>query len=249
MFTLQSWKVKFAYAGFGCLFGSLCTIMGMLASPVTAQKDKFGEIECTSLKIVDGGDVRVFGNDGKLIVRLGMTMLGDDGGTVGLDGNVDGNDGKVYDGFGGEVVVYGTDGKAQARLGAGGFGGKVDVYSRDGYWGKGGLWKEKAGLGVYFGRGQVWAADINGEAKAGISVGHNGTGGFGLHDKGGQLIVALNARDDDKGRVIIYGKDLSSSVRLGVGEHGGYANISGKGSNVRLENGAIHTRDKNGYRQ
>ena len=54
MCSIQNWKVKRAYAGFGCLFGSICTIMGMLASPVTAQKDKFGEIECTNLTVVDG---------------------------------------------------------------------------------------------------------------------------------------------------------------------------------------------------
>lgn len=38
--------------------------MGMLASPVVAQKDKFGEIECGSLKIVDGGAVTVWSKDG-----------------------------------------------------------------------------------------------------------------------------------------------------------------------------------------
>ena len=50
---LQNWKVKLVYIGFGTVFGCLCTIMGMLASSVTAQRDKFGEIECTKLAVVD----------------------------------------------------------------------------------------------------------------------------------------------------------------------------------------------------
>ena len=40
------------------LFGQrdkLGDIDGMLASPGTAQRDKFGDIECTSLTVVDGG--------------------------------------------------------------------------------------------------------------------------------------------------------------------------------------------------
>lgn len=78
MFTLQNWKTKLVYIGFGSFFGCLCTIIGMLASPVTAQRDKFGEIECTSLRIVDaqsnlkiflgsinsGGTVTIYSKDG-----------------------------------------------------------------------------------------------------------------------------------------------------------------------------------------
>ena len=63
MFRIQNWKVKLDYAGLGCQFGSLCVKMGMLASPVTAQRDKFGEIECTKLTVVDGGMVSILGKD------------------------------------------------------------------------------------------------------------------------------------------------------------------------------------------
>lgn len=53
MFNSQHWKIKLVYIGFGSLFGCLCTIIGMLASPATAQRDKFQEIECTKLTLID----------------------------------------------------------------------------------------------------------------------------------------------------------------------------------------------------
>ena len=39
----------------GGVIGSLLT--ALLVSPVTAQRDKFGEIECTSLRIVDANGI------------------------------------------------------------------------------------------------------------------------------------------------------------------------------------------------
>ena len=49
MFSREHWQIKLVYAG----FGALLLFIGMLLSPVTAQRDKFGEIECTSLAVVD----------------------------------------------------------------------------------------------------------------------------------------------------------------------------------------------------
>ena len=53
--------------------GGLLMLIGMLASSVFmpslfAQRDKFGEIECTSLTVVDGGYVAVTGKDGESAV-------------------------------------------------------------------------------------------------------------------------------------------------------------------------------------
>ena len=64
MFSFQNWQQKLVFAGFACLF----TIIGMLLSPVTAQRDKFGDIECTSLKVV--------GADGYSRVSIGAGSLG-----------------------------------------------------------------------------------------------------------------------------------------------------------------------------
>ena len=67
MFSRQHWQIKLVYAS----FGALILFIGMLLSPVAAQRDKFGEIECTSLAVVDA--------DGKTVVRLGV---GEHGGRV-----------------------------------------------------------------------------------------------------------------------------------------------------------------------
>ena len=72
----------------GGVIGSLLT--ALLVSPVTAQRDKFGEIECTSLRVVDaagktaallsvdedGGSVGAFGKDGKSRASLGVIEHG-----------------------------------------------------------------------------------------------------------------------------------------------------------------------------
>lgn len=59
--NLASWQVNVVYAGCGCLCGCICTILGMRASSVAPNKDKFGEIECTSLRVLDkrNGLIRV----------------------------------------------------------------------------------------------------------------------------------------------------------------------------------------------
>ena len=169
MFGNQNWKVKVAYAGFGCLFGSLCTIMGMLASPVTAQRDKFGNIECTSLRIVDGdgetkvalgvgergGFVGVFDKDGE--EWKAALRVGEHGGFVSARGN-DGLSGAALSGYehGGFVVVAGKDGVRNAQLSVNERGGAVRVYGKDG--------NPKVGLGVTeHGNGSVntWDKDGN----------------------------------------------------------------------------------------
>ena len=43
-----NWKPSLACAAFGSIF----TVMGMLVSPLEADRDKFGEIECTKLTVV-----------------------------------------------------------------------------------------------------------------------------------------------------------------------------------------------------
>lgn len=69
MFNTTSWKEK---AGLMAL-GSFFTIIGLMLSPITAEQDKFGEIECESLKVngsinckdmIDSKNIRV---DGRII--------------------------------------------------------------------------------------------------------------------------------------------------------------------------------------
>ena len=113
MFTLQNWKSKLVYIGFGSFFGCLCTIMGMLASPVTAQRDKFGHIECTSLTIVD--------ETGKGLVELGIRpVLSLESGKL-----------KAIIGRSGSVIVYNADRKAHAWLSFSEHGGSIGAFSND----------------------------------------------------------------------------------------------------------------------
>ena len=129
---LQNWKVKLVYIGFGTVFGCLCTIIGMLASPVTAQRDKFGEIECTKLTVVDergnvkiglvvdeySGQVGVAGKDGEVLVTL---SAGEDGGTVGVHSKDEESRAMLSaDEDGGRVRVFGKDMKSTAVLGVDG---------------------------------------------------------------------------------------------------------------------------------
>lgn len=72
-------------------FGAALVFLGMfdtLMSPLTAERDKFGEIECTRLTVVgnngepvveiglgvyeDGGEVEVLSTDGRTLVSLGV---------------------------------------------------------------------------------------------------------------------------------------------------------------------------------
>ena len=86
MFSREHWQIKLVYAS----FGALLLFIGMLLSPVTAQRDKFGEIECRSLTVVDadgkgrviissgehGGRVSTYDKDGQSGVSLVVTEHG-----------------------------------------------------------------------------------------------------------------------------------------------------------------------------
>ena len=125
MLKVQNWKIKLVYIGFGSLFGCLFTIIGMLASPVTAQRDKFGEIECRALNIVDangevravvgegenGGFVNVYDKYSQAVVALNAD----------IKGQVQCREMRVVDsGAKAKVVVWSTSSE-----------GRVDVFSDD----------------------------------------------------------------------------------------------------------------------
>ncbi len=253
MFTFQNWKVKLAYAGFGCLFGSLCTIMGMLASPVTAQRDKFGEIECTKLTVVDAeGKAHVVLSTNwrdclvdTQVIRLGSGLF--DGGCV----SVLGKDGKTkaelsaYS-WGGRVFVLGKDGKAKAELSVHEDGGFFSVLGKDGkakaelsaqedggrvgVWGKDGkskAWLDSDKYGGYVG---VW--DKNGRWKASLGVNEHGgvvdVGGDVYDGTGRMLSKASLGVDEHGGRVDVFGKDGRGRAWLRVTKDGGRVQVNGK---------------------
>ena len=141
MFSRQDWQIKLVYAS----FGALILFIGMLLSPVTAQRDKFGAIECTSLAVVDA--------DGKTIVRLGAGVHG---------GYVDAYDKDGQSGV--SLVVTEHGGRVDAISKDGKSGGAVLVVTEHG----GHVQVSGKGEGVAvmsineYGNGAVFTRDKNG---------------------------------------------------------------------------------------
>ena len=116
--------------------GGLLMLIGMLASSVFmpslfAQRDKFGDIECTSLTVVDGGQVVVYGKDGESRAWLSVA---EDGGSVGVHGkDVKSGARLSVDEHGGSVSVYGK-GDGKAGMGINEYGnGAVSTWDKNGY--------------------------------------------------------------------------------------------------------------------
>ena len=119
MFSREHWQIKLVYAG----FGALLLFIGMLLSPVTAQREIFRAIECYSLTVVDpdtgeacavlstdkhGGTIKVYNEDGEEMVRLHTVPEG------------------------GVVNVYGKEVNAQVTLSTREHGGDVRVWGKNG---------------------------------------------------------------------------------------------------------------------
>ena len=168
----------------GGVIGSLLT--ALLVSPVTAQRDKFDEIECTKLTIVDslghkyaelgidsvtkgrGGMFKLynspwFRNTSNVVVSIG------DGGYGGLirvyheDGQRLVEIGKItgkYSTDNSEIKVYHKDGPRLVEIGSHNINsesGEASFYSKDG--------KASAGIGVFLDLGYVSLRDDKGELQ------------------------------------------------------------------------------------
>ena len=230
MFQIQNWKAKLAYAGFGCLFGSLCTIIGMLASPVTAQRDKFGEIECTKLTVVnergnatiklgthelpetgeDRAHVYVYGKDGE--PRLGLVVIEE---IANVFVNGDGGSASVAaDASGGFVRTFGKGIIPGAAITGYEHGGRVEVWSKNSF-------------------------------KPVVSIGNNVNGGW--------LEVAGNADPvANKSEQRIGPLAVDQSVYICTNPYGGVVQVRGKGEGAvdmlinEYRNGAVYTWDNKG---
>ncbi len=208
MFNSNNWQIKLVYAG----LGGLLMLIGMLLSPVTAQRDKFGEIECTSLTVVDskgelrvalwnqfsGGRVDVFGNDGLSKATLRVTKHGGHVIANGKDGRSSA-DLSVWE-HGGRLDVFGNDGRSKAALRVGEHGGRVDVFGNDG------VSKE-----------EYREAELI----------------FGTPFEDAKSQVSLILRENG-GHVSANGKDGESAASLGISNHGGYVFTSDRFGNTKL---------------
>ena len=168
----------------GGVIGSLLT--ALLVSPVTAQRDKFGEIECTGLRVVDKG--------GKTVVMMRVDDQGGRVSIIGKDGNpawINGvgehagyvhtysNSGNVVvsltgDERGGYVKAHGKDGKLRVLLGGGEHGGAVIATGDGGF----------AGMAITEHGGRV---EFNGKGEGSAFMGINeyGNGTVATWDKNG----------------------------------------------------------------
>ena len=117
-------REKFRYMAFG---GALVFLgmLGAMMSPLTAEKDKFGEIECTRLTVVDA--------DGKTMVSLTTNATGGDVGTYSSDGLSSASLGITE--HGGIVTAFGKDGQSAAIVRVDEHGGIVTALGKEGAFG------------------------------------------------------------------------------------------------------------------
>ena len=118
---IVKYREKLGYSA----LGGLLMLVGMLAAnltPLTAQRDSFGEITCTGLKVVD--------SEGNQRVRL--TGYPDGGIVAACDSN--GNLRTSLVGFeeGGKIFVMGHGGEERVTIGVDENGGQIVVHHKDG---------------------------------------------------------------------------------------------------------------------
>ena len=204
----------------GGVIGSLLT--ALLVSPVTAQRDKFGEIECTELRVVDadggvvvklgrermfdrtkktdlgvGGSVEVYTPDGDVAVELASSpILAISAGSL-MPETV---------GVGGVVTVSGADEKGSAWLSVNEHGGSIGAFSND--------FRSRMYLNLDEHDGGL---EVSGKNGGGVRLRVDDDGGaVSAYGKSGTAVLGINERG---GHVTAYGKDAMAS--LGINEHGG----------------------------
>lgn len=226
MFRIQNWTQALGLMALGSVF----TIIGTLLSPVAAQRDKFGEIECTALNIVD--------SNGIVSVAVGE---GKNGGFVRLFDKEKSTVTKLnFDGYGQvecrSVSVVDGNGDGQVALWSVFSGGRVDVFNNDGL--------SQATLRVTKHGGHIIANGYDGNASADLHVTEHGgrLDVFGtdrlakvsLHatEEGGLVDIWDNADGVSKAELreaeLIFGppfKDGKSLVRLSITKNGGRIHV------------------------
>ena len=223
MFNSQHWKIKLAYA----TFGLLCAVIGMLLSPVTAQRDKFQEIECTKLTLIDpitgkttaeletdehGGILYLYGaKNNRSAAKL---YVDKDGGRLYMFSNEDVGDAHVS-----AMILTSEDGTGSVSVHQkNGAGTSISAIENGGY------------MSIYGAKHKKLLASI------GVTDdGESGLISVNRYEHGKDIGSAQLSANKNGGRLSIYGKtDHSSRVVVGINEYG---------------NGVVSTWDKNGYRQ
>jgi len=199
----------------------------MLASPATAQRDEFQEIECTRLTLID-----------PLTGRTSAELRTDlHGGLLFLYGAKDNRGGAklAVDKHGGQLLMFSNEkvggSHVSAALGTAEDGtGRFSVDHKNG----GHVFMSVADEGGFV---SIYGAQHK-KILAGIGVSDDGEGGLidvNRYDHGKKISRAELLTDKNGGRLNVFGKvDNESRVVVGINEYG---------------NGVVSTWDKNGYRQ
>ena len=228
MFNTGNWKQKAGLMALGSVFtiiGILFAI-GMLPS-VTAQRDKFQEIECTKLTLIDP-------LTGRTTAELRTDVHG---GLLSLYGAKENRGAAklVVDKHGGGLIMFSNENKGSTHIsaalltsedGTGSFG----VHHKNG----GKTFISATDLGGFV---SVYGANHNESlARIGVPVdGESGLINVNRYDRGKRIGADQLKTDQYGGDLSIYGKvDGKSRVAVGINEYG---------------HGAVSTWDRNGYLQ
>lgn len=148
-------------------------IIGLCISPLTAQRDIFGEITCTGQRVVD--------SEGNQRVSL---MASPEGGLVAVcDSN--GNPGTMLVGFegGGKIFVMGQGREEHVTIGVDENGGQIVVHHKDGK-SRVTMWSAKDG-------GQLVVYGKDGKPRGDIGVNAYGNGEISTWRKNGNRLAIL----------------------------------------------------------
>ena len=156
--------------------GGLLMLAGMLAAnltPLTAQRDSFGEITCTGLRVVD--------SEGKQ--RVGL-MASPEGGLVAAC-DTNGNPRTMLVGFkgGGKIFVMGHGREEHVTIGVDENGGQIVVHHKDGK-SRVAMWSAKDG-------GQLVVYGKDGKPRGDIGVNAYGNGEISTWDRKGNQLATL----------------------------------------------------------
>lgn len=236
----------------GGIVGAVLAMVGVVVLPLGAQSnsEKFGEIVCTGLKVIDlDGKKRITVDPVMGIIvddpAMGIFVTQGEGVAAAMSvkkhgGLVDvyGKDGNsrvtmgIEEGGGFFNVYYGKDWKSKvATVGTNEHGGTVQVSNR--------LGKEVGVMGVYRNRGVVTVLGEGGTEHA-LNTG-----------------MATMRVDEDGGDITVHRRESTGEgVRIDTDEHGGQVVVFGKGNKLsraimgvdEFGNGGVSVWDKNGYR-
>lgn len=204
-------KHKFFYMVTGAVLGVTILLIGMAVSPTTAQRDAFGEITCTGLRVLNqngtsavkltsserGGVVSVWGKDGKKDAMMGGMEPG--GPFTGLRGEYV------------AVVVFDNEGAPVALMGSGGGAGAIDILNKDRM--------PVAGMSSDEGGGVVSVSGKDGEIAASMFTSHERGGIVNVWDRNGRSKADMRVGKHG-GLVSTYSNDGEGRSAMGVNQYG-----------------------------